>query len=131
MTPDSHDKPNLTDEQKHVLLDKGTEPPFSGKLLRNKDKGTYTCAACGSEVFKSDDKYDSTMPGLMGWPSFADAAKQGAVKLVDDASLGMQRVEAQCANCGGHLGHLFDDASAPTGQHYCINSVSLDFKPQQ
>lgn len=120
----------LTDEQKHVLLDKGTEAPFSGALLKNNDSGTYHCAACGALVFKSDDKYDSTTPGLLGWPSFAEAANSEAIKLVDDTSYAMQRVEVQCATCGGHLGHLFDDTSAPTGQHYCINSVSLDFKPK-
>lgn len=129
MTPKGRDNPNLTDQQKRVLFDKGTEAPFTGKLLHNKEKGTYVCAACGSELFKSDDKYDSTIPGLAGWPSFAAVANSDAVKLADDTSHGMQRVEAQCANCGGHLGHLFDDVSAPTGQHYCINSVSLDFKP--
>ncbi len=123
-------KDKLTPEQYKILRQKGTEAPFTGELLHNKGNGAYTCAACGVEVFKSEDKYDSTTPGLLGWPSFADVADKGAVKLVEDTSHGMRRVEAQCANCGGHLGHLFDDASAPTGQHYCINSASLDFKPE-
>lgn len=128
---DNHWKAKLTPQQYRVLCEKGTEAPFTGELLHNSEEGSYTCAACGAEVFKSEHKYDSTTPGLLGWPSFADAAKSDAVKLVDDSSYGMQRVEVQCAKCGGHLGHLFDDESAPTGQHYCINSVSLDFKPKK
>ncbi len=123
-------KAKLTPEQYRVLREKATEAPFTGDLLENKKAGSYTCAACGVELFKSEHKYDSTTPGLLGWPSFADVASSGAVKLVDDSSLGMQRVEVECSNCGGHLGHLFDDASAPTGQHYCINSVSLGFTPK-
>lgn len=123
--------PGLNDEQKKVLFDKATEAPFSGELLNNTGKGSYACANCGAELFKSEHKYDSTIPGLKGWPSFADAAGNGAVTLQPDNSYGMQRTEVQCATCGGHLGHLFDDDSAPTGKHYCINSVCLDFKPRQ
>lgn len=123
-------KKKLTPEQYHVLREKGTEIPGTGKYLENDEKGDYTCAACGQVVFKSDTKYESTMPGLIGWPSFAEAAESGAVKLQDDDSLGMQRVEAVCGNCGSHLGHLFDDPSSPNGKHYCINSVSLDFNPK-
>jgi len=121
-------KDKLTPEQYRVLREKGTEAPFTGKLLNEHGTGDFVCAACGAVVFKSDDKYDSNTPGLAGWPSFADVANGGAVKLIDDNSLGMHRTEVVCANCGGHLGHLFDDANAPTGQHYCINSVALDFK---
>jgi peptide-methionine (R)-S-oxide reductase len=86
---------------------------------------------CGAELFGSDTKYESTIPGLIGWPSFYDAVRADAIKLQDDNSLGMHRIEVTCANCGSHLGHLFDDSSAPNGKHYCINSVSLDFKPNK
>lgn len=126
---DADFKQKLTPEQYHVLREKGTEAPFSGKLLHNKDTGMYTCAACGAELFKSDQKYDSNVPGLEGWPSFADVAASDAVELKEDNSLGMHRTEVICKNCGSHLGHLFPDDSSPTGQHYCINSVALDFKP--
>jgi peptide-methionine (R)-S-oxide reductase len=121
-------KSKLTPEQYHVLREKGTEVPGTGELLYNEDKGNYTCAACGTVVFKSDAKYESTMPGLIGWPSFSDAADSGAIELSDDTSLGMKRVEVTCSNCGSHLGHLFDDPTSPNGKHYCINSVALDFK---
>ncbi len=115
---------NLTEYQIAVLRDKATEAPFTGEFLNNKESGTYTCAACGSELFRSDTKFDSGS----GWPSFYDVASEGSVKLVTDRSHGMERTEAVCANCGGHLGHLFTDAhDQPTGQRYCINSASLCF----
>lgn len=118
----------LTPEQYRILREKGTEAPFTGELLHNKDMGSYTCAACGTELFDSKTKFDSGS----GWPSFYDVAGSDTVRLVDDASHGMARVEVQCAHCGGHLGHLFDDApQTPTGQRFCINSVSLDFKPKK
>lgn len=121
-------KQKLTPEQYAVLRQKGTEAPFTGELLENKDTGTYTCAACGAELFESGTKFESGS----GWPSFHDVATKGAVKLVDDNSLGMRRTEVVCANCGGHLGHLFNDApQTPTGQRFCINSCALDFKPQK
>ena len=120
----------LTPEQYKVLRQQGTEAPYSGKLLHNKDTGMYSCAACGTELFTSEQKYDSTTPGLAGWPSFSEVANSDAVELKDDNSLGMHRVEVTCKKCGGHLGHVFDDSSSPTGQHYCINSVALDFKPK-
>ena len=120
-------KARLSDEQYRVLRTKGTEIPGSGRLLHNRKNGDYSCAACGSVVFKSDTKYDSTTPGLIGWPSFSGAASRAAVQLVDDTSAGMQRVEVVCSNCGGHLGHLFADDSSPNGQHYCINSAALEF----
>jgi peptide-methionine (R)-S-oxide reductase len=124
-------KKKLTPEQYHVLREKGTEAPFTGKLLQNDKTGDYTCAACGAVLFKSDAKYDSSIPGLMGWPSFSDVAAGDAVILSDDDSLGMRRTEVTCKNCGSHLGHLFDDDTSPTGQHYCINSASLDFEEKK
>ena len=120
-------KKKLTPEQYAILRQKGTEAPFTGKFLHSKDSGMYTCTACGAELFSSDTKFDSGT----GWPSFYDVASTGAVKLTDDDAHGMQRVEVTCANCGGHLGHLFNDAPGqPTGQRFCINSACLDFKPK-
>jgi len=113
----------LTPEQHHILRDKGTEAPFTGKWLHNKDKGNYLCASCGAELFSSDTKFDSGS----GWPSFTDANKKN-IELKADNSHGMHRTEVLCKKCGGHLGHLFDDGPEPTGKRYCINSVSLDFE---
>lgn len=121
-------KARLTPEQFKVLRQKGTEAPFSGEHLERNDKGTYTCAACGAELFSSDSKYDSKTPGLVGWPSFAEVARSGAVELRDDDSLGTHRVEVICKNCGSHLGHVFDAGDSKTGKHYCINSCALDFQ---
>jgi peptide-methionine (R)-S-oxide reductase len=121
-------KSKLTPEQYHVLREKGTEIPGTGKLLYNEEQGDYMCAACGTVLFKSDTKYESTMPGLIGWPSFSEAADEGAIELSDDTSMGMKRIEVTCKTCGGHLGHLFDDPTSPNGKHYCINSAALDFK---
>lgn len=120
-------KKTLTSEQYRVLREKGTEAPGSGKYVDFYEQGVYSCAACGQELFTSDTKYESTIPGLIGWPAFSEAATRGAVTLEDDTSLGMHRTEVLCAKCGGHLGHLFPDDSSPNGQHYCINSVCLDF----
>ncbi len=111
----------LTKEQHHILREKGTEAPFSGKLLHNKQKGTYQCAGCGTEVFTSESKFDSGC----GWPSF-DAASD-KVELHKDTSHGMIRTEVTCNKCGGHLGHVFDDGPTKTGKRYCINSLSLEF----
>ena len=124
-------KSKLTPEQYRVLREKGTEAPGSGKYVDFYEDGTYACAACGQELFKSDAKYESTMPGLIGWPAFSDAADSGVVRLEDDDSLGMRRTEVLCSNCGSHLGHLFPDDSSPNGKHYCINSVCLDFKAKK
>lgn len=120
-------KAKLTAEQYRVLREKGTEPPFSGTLLNEHGTGDFVCAACGTAVFKSDTKFDSGS----GWPSFNNPANTTAVKLTEDNSLGMHRVEVSCANCGGHLGHAFNDApDQPTGMRFCINSAALDFKPK-
>jgi len=124
-------KDKLTPEQYRVLREKGTEAPGSGKYVDFYEDGQYRCAACGQALFSSDTKYESTMPGLIGWPAFSEAASKGAVKLEDDDSLGMRRTEVLCSNCGSHLGHLFPDDSSPNGQHYCINSVCLDFTPKK
>lgn len=117
----------LTDEQKEILFDKGTEAPFSGKFVNHKDDGMYTCVNCGKALFNSKTKFESGS----GWPSFYDVAKTGAVNLVDDDSNGVHRTEVICNNCGVHLGHVFDDAiNQPTGQRFCINSACLGFDPK-
>jgi peptide-methionine (R)-S-oxide reductase len=113
----------LTPEQYHVLRQQGTEYPFTGKYWNMKEDGTYTCAACGQELFRSDTKFDSGC----GWPSFYDALESGNVEARVDTSHGMERTEVVCSRCGGHLGHVFDDGPAPTGLRYCINSASLQF----
>jgi peptide-methionine (R)-S-oxide reductase len=120
-------KKKLSKEQYHVLREKGTEVPFTGKLLYNDKKGEYRCAACGKVVFDSDTKYKSSS----GWPSFDSPHDRSAVTLSDDFSHGMHRIEVSCANCGSHLGHVFDDPSVKTGKYYCINSASLDFKDKE
>lgn len=122
-------KDKLTPEQYRVLREKGTEMPFTGKLLKESRDGMYKCVACGNPLFSSDTKFDSGT----GWPSF-DQALPGAVKLIPDTSHGMRRTEVVCAQCGGHLGHLFDDlpvgrqAARPEAEgRFCINSVCLEF----
>ena len=118
----------LTPDQYRILREKGTEAPFTGKLLHNKEEGMYVCPVCGSELFSSDTKFDSGS----GWPSFYDVASTGSVNLVEDNSHGMHRIEVECATCGSHLGHVFDDAPGqPTGKRFCINSASLEFLPKK
>jgi peptide-methionine (R)-S-oxide reductase len=132
MKTDEEWKQQLTPEQYRILRQKGTEAPFSGALTNNTDPGVYTCAGCGAKLFMSDAKHESVTPGLQGWPSFAEAAEDGVVELRPDNSLDMERTEVVCANCGGHLGHLFEGVKdTPSGKHFCINSCSLDFKPQE
>ena len=119
-------KKELTDEQYHVLREKGTERPFTGKYNLHFEKGVYTCAACGYELFEDKQKFESHC----GWPSFDSELGGGdRIKKIKDMTFGMVRTEIVCARCGGHLGHIFDDGPTQTGQRYCVNSLSIDFTP--
>jgi peptide-methionine (R)-S-oxide reductase len=123
---DAEWRQHLTPEQYHVLREKGTDRPFTGALLNNHADGSYHCAACDAPLFKSGTKFESGS----GWPSFFEPISKDAVELHEDNTAGMRRIEATCAACGSHLGHVFPDGPKPTGERYCINSNSLKFEGQ-
>ena len=118
---------DLSDEERHVLLQHGTEAPFCGVFLDEKRPGLFTCRLCGLPLFKGGAKFESGT----GWPSFTTPFAEGHLQYIRDTSYGMVRTEIVCGRCGGHLGHVFPDGPPPTGERYCINSVSLDFTPQE
>ena len=115
----------LTPEEYHILREKGTERPFTGEYDKFYEEGIYKCAGCDTELFTSDTKYNSGC----GWPAFYESMP-GKIEETEDTSFGMTRIEITCENCGGHLGHVFNDGPKPTGIRYCVNSASLDFKPE-
>jgi len=119
-------KVKLTEEQYRVLRLKGTERPFTGKYWNNKEKGIYYCAGCGTPLFDSKSKFKSSS----GWPSFSAPITNSDINEAQDNSFSMRRTEVLCSKCGGHLGHVFDGGPKPSGLRYCMNSISLDFKPE-
>jgi peptide-methionine (R)-S-oxide reductase len=116
----------LSPEQYRVLREKGTEAPYSGEYDHVFESGTYRCAGCGAELFRSEEKYDSGC----GWPAFSAPASGEAIEEESDTTFGMVRTEVMCSNCGGHLGHVFPDGPRPTGLRYCINSAALDLEEE-
>jgi peptide-methionine (R)-S-oxide reductase len=122
---DAEWRAELTPEQYQVLRQAGTERPFIGEFWNHNEDGSYTCAGCGAELFRSAGKFDSHC----GWPSFFEAADESKVIRRPDNTHGMRRVEVLCRACGGHLGHIFEDGPLPTGERFCINSAALNFKP--
>ena len=125
---DAEWRAELSPEQYHILREKGTERAFTGEYEKNKAAGEYVCAACGQPLFESDDKFDSGS----GWPSFVRPAEEGAVEEHRDVTHGMVRTEVVCSRCEGHLGHVFEDGPRDRGgMRYCINSASLQFKPEE
>ncbi|OVE85459.1 peptide-methionine (R)-S-oxide reductase MsrB [Natronolimnobius baerhuensis] len=125
-TDDAEWREQLSDEEYRILREAGTEAPFSGEYVDHKDDGSYACAGCGAELFDSETKFDSGC----GWPSFYDTDDE-RVETRTDTSHGMRRTEVLCAECGGHLGHVFEDGPEPTGKRYCINSVALEFEDDE
>ena len=122
---DAEWRAELTPEQYDILRAKGTERPFSGEYVHTKADGTYCCAACGAQLFSSTTKFESGT----GWPSFYEPFDPEHVTSVRDRSYGMERVEIRCKRCDGHLGHVFPDGPAPTGERYCMNSLALELEP--
>lgn len=128
-SPGEPEQSHLSPYQRHLLNGAGTEAPFSGEFVEHYEDGAYHCVSCGVPLFASETKFESTTPGLIGWPAFWATMDDACIELRADHSCGMRRIEILCKNCGGHLGHYFDDEAAPNGKHYCVNSACLAFRP--